>query len=236
MWQIKMFFNLNLFWERRWWGLGLKDNLGLGKKLSTGMSLFLPWQRMHIMPSHPAHQGDICQLGLIGRKKYEGSRDYLWTLGKESLFTWAWHDIPRLCCAKLRQCTNRYRLSQKLCGYTVCQGTIKNHISKVKPQSITHLEKNKSDGALPWDNSQESDAQLQYLHLLLRVRAPSSVLPQELLGIFLFEGRDWTLLTSGFTAQASGNTSKGTIDKQIYKFSYSQDTNSFNNMVMHFIV
>lgn len=52
---------------------------------------------------------------------------------------------PDMTLSKLRQCANRYRLSPKLCGYTVCLGTIKNHIFKVKPQSITCLEK-ENDG------------------------------------------------------------------------------------------
>lgn len=47
---------------------------------------------------------------------------------------------PDMTLSKLRQCMNGYRLSPKVCGYIVCQGTIKNHR---KLQSITCLEKNK---------------------------------------------------------------------------------------------
>lgn len=81
--------------------------------------------------------------------------------------------------------------------YTVPRYLQKSYL-KLKPQSITYLEKNKYGwSSLLGQLTKTKDSKLQYLHLMLRVRVPTSAPPQELLDIFFFPYQTRSYLRAG---------------------------------------
>ena len=150
-------------------------------------------------------------------KENEGPGDYSWTPTRQSLFTWAQHATV----GKAKMMHNLIQVVPKTLWLHTVPRYLQKSCIKVKPQNITYLQQiwmKFSSGK----THKNQNSQLQHLHLTLRVQASISVSPHELLSIFfhtrlgLFKGRDWALFISGFTVLASGNTSKGAIDKQIY--------------------
>lgn len=103
------------------------------------------------MASHLAHWEDICQLGLIRGRNMRSKRLSLDINKAEPLY------LGPHVTVKAKKMQDQTQVdSNTLWLHTVARYLQKSHI-KVKPQSLTYLEKNKYR-VLLWDNSQKPDS------------------------------------------------------------------------------